>query len=308
MILCITLNPAVDRTARVPRLAIGEILRPVELVVLPGGKGNNVARAAHVLGAEVTTTGVVGGHAGRWIVDELGRAGLNPRFVGSEHESRTTYVVAAEGGRSVMVYEKGPAQPEAAFEELLALIAGELLARCAFVVLAGSVPAGVDPKYAGRVVAACNQAGVPCLVDTSGPSLRAALAERPSVVKGTADELAELAGPGRHDPVRLAREGVAQGARACIVTSGPRGAVAFAEATCWRVTVPLQRAVNSVGAGDAFTAGLVVALAESRSLQDALVSAGAAGAASVHELGAGFLDPETARRLAPQVRVSRVAT
>jgi 1-phosphofructokinase family hexose kinase len=307
MILCITPNPAVDRTARVARLAVGRILRPVEVLVLPGGKGNNVARAARALGADVRTSGVVGGHAGRWIVDELARDGLNPQFVESAHESRTTYVVAGDDGRSVMVYEKGPAQPNSAFDELLSLMRNELLDGCAFVIIAGSLPLGVDPQYFGRLVAACNNAGVPCLVDSWGPGLLVALAQRPSFIKATSEELVESGvGPARGNPVQLARSGVAAGAGTCIVTVGARGAVACDGADCWRLTVPPQPAVNSVGAGDAFTAGLVLALGESRPLEEALVYAGAAGAASVHKLGAGFLDPETVRGLAGQVHVRRV--
>jgi tagatose 6-phosphate kinase len=308
MILCITPNPAVDRTARVTRVVVGEILRPVELLALPGGKGLNVARAARALGAEVKTTGVVGGHAGRWIVEALAREGLNPRFVESGRESRTTYVVAGDDGRSIMVYERGFEQPQSAFDELLSSLHGELRGGCSFAVIAGTAPPGIDPQYLGRMVAACNQAGVTCLVDSHGPSLQAALAERPSIVKANQQELVESGlGPVRGDPVQLARAALKAGAGACIVTVGARGAVACAGSDCWRVTVPPQRAVNAVGAGDAFTAGLVVALTRSRPFEEALVQAGAAAAASVLKLGAGFLDPDTVRALAPRVHARRLA-
>jgi tagatose 6-phosphate kinase len=306
MILCITPSPAVDRTARVPRLSIGQILRPVELLALPGGKGMNVARAARALGADVRTTGIVGGHAGRWIVEELAREGLNPRFVESGPESRTTYVITGDDGRSVMVYEKGPAQPESAYEELLSLLRSELLPTCAYAVVAGSAPTGSDPRFFGRLVAACRAANVPCLVDSSGQGLQLALAERPSILKATQEEFVESGlGSAGDDPLQLARAGVNEGAGACIVTLGARGAVACNGPDCWRLTVPRQRAVNSVGAGDAFTGGLVVALTRSQTFEEALVQAGAAGAASVHKLGAGFLDPHVASELAPRIHARR---
>lgn len=309
MILCVTPNPAVDRTARVNRVVFGQILRPLEVLALPGGKGLNVARAARALGAEVVTSGVVGGHAGRWIVEEAAREGLNPHFVEGGNESRTAYVVAGDDGRSVIVYERGLEQPEAAFDELLMRLRNELLAGSSFAVFAGGLPAGVDPSFLGRMVAACNHARVPCLVDSHGPGLQAALAERPSIVKGTKDELAETGlGPADGDPMRLAKAVVKAGAGACIVTLGARGAVACSGADRWRVSVPAQRPVNSVGAGDAFTAGLVVALAESCPFDEALRRAGATGTASVFELGAGFVNPETVRQLAEKVRVRRVAT
>jgi tagatose 6-phosphate kinase len=308
MILCVTPNPAIDRTARVTRVVVGQILRPIELLALPGGKGLNVARAARALGAPVRTTGVVGGHAGRWIVEEAAREGLNPSFVEGGNESRTTYVVVGDDGRSVMVYERGLEQSQAAFDELLMRLRNDLLADCAFAVFAGGLPSGVEPSYLGRMVAACNQARVPCLVDSHGLGLQAAMAERPSIVKATKAELVEsgLGAPGA-DPMRLAKAGVKAGAGACIVTLGARGAVACNGSECWRVSVPLQHVVNSVGAGDAFAAGLVVALAESHPFDEALRQAGAAGSASVLELGAGVVTPDIVRRVAPGVRIRRVA-
>jgi tagatose 6-phosphate kinase len=318
MILCITPNPAVDRTARVSRLVVGQILRPLEVLALPGGKGMNVARAARTLGAEVRTTGVVGGHSGEWIVEEAAREGLNPRFVTSGRESRTTYVVSGDDGRSVLVYEKGLDQPQASFDELISLLRSELLRGCSYAVVAGGLPSGVDPRYLGRIVAACNEAGVRCIVDSHGPAVLAALAEKPFILKATQEEMAESGfGTPRGNPLAMARAAVKQGAEACIVTIGPRGAVACfgvgagraqgALQESYRLTVPLQVAVNAVGAGDAFTAGLVVALAGSRRVDEALVQAGAAGAASVLQLGAGILDPAKVREVTRLVVVRRAA-
>ncbi len=76
-LLCITPAPAIDRTAHVERIERDRVLRPLELVALPGGKGVNAARAAVRLGGRVITTGIAGGHAGRWIVEALAAEGLD---------------------------------------------------------------------------------------------------------------------------------------------------------------------------------------------------------------------------------------
>lgn len=306
MILSITPNPAVDRTARVARVVVGEILRPLAVLALPGGKGLNVARAAHILGAEVRTTGVVGGHSGQWVVEQASREGLNPRFVSSGNETRTTYVVVDGEGRSVMVYEKGPDQPGSSFDELISLLRTELLRGCSYAVVAGGLPGGIDPKGLGRIVAACHESGVRCVVDSHGPAVLSALAEKPFILKATVEEMAESGLGARHgDPLAMARAAVKHGAEACVVTVGARGAVACSGTDSWRVTVPRQNAVNAVGAGDAFTAGLVVALAHGRGFDEALAEAGAAAAASVLQLGAGFVDPAKVRELALLVHVRR---
>lgn len=308
MILCITPNPAVDRTARVSRVVVGEILRPLEVLVLPGGKGLNVARAARTLGADVFTTGVVGGRAGEWIVEQAAREGLNPRFVTSGNESRTAYVVTGNDWKSVIVYEKGLEQPDTCFDELISLMRTELLSGCSYAVVAGGLPAGVDPRYLARIVAACNECGVRCVVDSHGAGVLPALAERPFILKATQEEMAESGfGSRSSDPLAMARAAVKRGAQACVVTVGARGAAACSGTECWRITVPRQNAINAVGAGDAFTAGMVVALSNSAGFEEALVQAGAAGAASVLQLGAGRLDPSTVRELAPLVHARRQA-
>ncbi len=308
MICCVTLNPAVDRTARVPKIVLGEILRPSEVVVLPGGKGINVARAARTLGAQVVTTGVAGGHSGRWMVEELAREGLNPRFIETGRENRTTYVVAGEDGRSVAVYENGFEQPEQSFAELGTLIERELLVGCEFLVIAGSMPPGVDPRHLGGIVAACRARGVRCLVDARGPSLRAGLQERPAIVKANRQEFVDAGLGGiRVDPAELARAAVAEGASAGVVTLGAGGAVGCDGSRCWRLTVPRRRALTAVGAGDVFTAGLVVALARGRSFDEALRQAGAAAAASVSTLGAGRLDRAVMDELLSRVHARAVS-
>ena len=147
-LLCITPAPAIDRTAHVKRVVHREVMRPVELVALPGGKGVNAARAAARLGGEVITTGIAGGHAGRWIVEALADEDLAPYWSFAAAESRTTYVTVDETGDSVIVYERpGPAADQE-YQGFLRLLEEELLPRCGRAIVAGSSPAGIDCAWA----------------------------------------------------------------------------------------------------------------------------------------------------------------
>jgi fructose-1-phosphate kinase PfkB-like protein len=182
MILCVGPNPAIDRLAVVERLEPGAILRPSEVVVQAGGKALNVARAARTLGALVTSTGIVGGQAGRWLVAAAAEEGLSPRFIDGQAETRTTYVVVDRRGRSISVYE--PSAPVAASEldALVRLVRDELLPSASRVAIAGSVPTGAD--------------GGPCSARRRSPRVKpplpgryvwrgaaAVLPARPSIVK-----------------------------------------------------------------------------------------------------------------------------
>jgi tagatose 6-phosphate kinase len=309
-LLCVTPSPAIDRSAVVERIERDRVLRPVELSVLPGGKGVNVARVAHRLGTLVVTTGFAGGHAGNWLVDMLAAEGLNPRFVTTAAETRTTYVIVDRQGGSILVYEPAAEPPAAALDGLTTLLATELLPAAEFVVVAGSLPRGVDEAFAGTLVRLCREADRPCLVDISGPALDAALEAGPSIVKISLEEAIEsgvVPGRGRSAATDAAVELVHRGASSAIVSDGARGAAGFDGVSLHEATVPAVAAVSAVGSGDAMSAGIAIALASGRSFVDALATGAAAGTANARSLGAGRLEPADVDSVLDEVRVRTVA-
>src|SRR5437867_1729792 len=81
-------SPSVDKLFEVERVEVGAIHRPFAFTQVPGGKGLNVARAAHSLGAEVRATGILAGHAGRWLEEALEAEGVPGAFAWSDGETR----------------------------------------------------------------------------------------------------------------------------------------------------------------------------------------------------------------------------
>jgi tagatose 6-phosphate kinase len=304
VLVCLGPNPAVDRTALVEALEPNEILRPIEVVVLPGGKALCAARAARALGVPVGVGLIVGGHAGRWLVEASEREGLGPLAVESGVETRTTYVVVDRRARQIAVYEPSAAVSPAVFETFLGLVASRLLPKATWVIAAGSLPTGIAPDGYAAIVEECRRAGRPCLVDTSGDALRAAVAARPTVVKVSLPE-AQAAGFGG-----LARDAAgaiaAAGAEVAVVTDGARGAVATDGRRLWRVVPPRIRALCAVGSGDAFAAGFVVALSRGKAVDEALAHGAAAGAANALTLGAGRLSLADHEAQLGRVRVTEL--
>lgn len=306
-IVGLTLAPAIDRTARVERLAFDAILRPTQVRVLPGGKGINAMRAAHRMGAEVATTGICGGHAGRWLVEALEREGLAPSFITDTAETRTTYVTVDASGRSVLVYEPASEIDPASFIRLLELLRGGSLRSGDWLLCAGSLPAGLADDAYAQLVELAHAAGAHCLVDAGGDALARALGAGPDVVKVSVAEARSALGTGGHTGApELCRRLTAAGAELAVVTDGRRGSAAADAEHAWVVNPPRLAAVNVIGAGDVFGAGLVVALAAGEATGQALVAATAAAGASVMELGAGEFDPRRAAALRGQVTVREV--
>ncbi|MDB5028736.1 MAG: ribokinase, partial [Candidatus Eremiobacteraeota bacterium] len=97
----------------------------------------------------------------------------------------------------------------------------------------------------------------------------------------------------REDATAAAQALVARGVRLAVVTLGAEGAVWSDGANTGWIPSIAADAVDTTAAGDAYTAGLAVALAEGRPIVEALRFAGAAGAFSVTRVGA---QPSLGRR------------
>ena len=152
------------------------------------------------------------------------------------------------------------------FDALVRLVRDELLPAASRVAIAGSLPTGADAATVTRLVEACQEAGRPCLVDTSGAALLAALAARPAIVKVSLDEAREAGVVGHGaDRDEAARALAAGGAVVAVVTDGAQGAAASDGRSHWQVGAAPVAAVSTVGSGDAFSAGLLVALEAGRS-------------------------------------------
>jgi tagatose 6-phosphate kinase len=253
------------------------------------------------------TSGIAGGHAGRWIVEGLAAEGLDPHFSYAAAESRTTYVTVDDDGAAVLVYERPAPATAAEFDDFLRLLEEDLLPRCGRAIVAGSVPTGIGPDGYAAIVAACRRAGRPLLVDASGAGLVAAVDAAPDVVKVGRIEVVESGlSSGEASSLQAAVALVERGARLAVVTDGARQVAAADAERAWRATVPRVDAVNAVGSGDAFDAGVSLALLDGEPIEVALARGVAAGSANALALTAGMPDPAVARELERDVTVVEV--
>ena len=85
---------------------------------------------------------------------------------------------------------------------------------------------------------------------------------------------------------------------------GSAGSIAISGKQGWLVGAPNINAVNPVGSGDAFFAGLAHGLASGRSLQDSLVEAAAAGASNAMLTAAGCVSPDDVQQLSLSVTLT----
>jgi len=337
MIVVVCLNPALDITHRVTAVHWGGVNRPTAVHARPGGKGLNVARTLHALGAELLLTGLVGGTTGAAIEAELGRLGVPAALTPIAGETRRTFTIVADGigadgtrsggtavGNSRAVTAFNEAGPEVSAREF-AEFRGRYeraLAGAGAVVLSGSLPTGLAAATYATLIETAAAAGVPAVLDTHGEALWRGLAAGPAIVKPNLDELEDLTGRRLSVP----RPGVAGsagcpdlaaitiaadqlrslGAHAVVASLGPQGLLAVTGDGRWQAR-PAAVAGNATGAGDAVTAALAHGLVLGRPWHERLRHAAALGAATVAAPVAGeFSAAEYARALST-VTVRRAA-
>ena len=310
-IVTLTINPAIDIFVNVMRVEATRKLRCSAPKRDPGGGGINVARVAHRLGSAVLPIYPIGGHIGKLLHRLIERENIESIVTPSHVETRENFTAYEEstGQQYRFVLPGSPlhrAEWEACLEKLAALTQ-----KPKFVVASGSLPPGVPDDFFARAIRHAKTLDAKTVVDSSGPALKAALAEGVTLMKPNLAELSDFVGQpldGEADQLAACRK-LVETKRAEIValTLGEDGALLVTEGRAWRA-LPLDiEVVSAVGAGDSFVGGLVSALAASNPLDEAFRVAMAAAAASVLIPGTGLCQPQDVKDLLPKVRIREVA-
>ncbi|MDQ5808175.1 MAG: 1-phosphofructokinase family hexose kinase [Actinomycetota bacterium] len=313
MIITVTLNAAIDKTLSVPNFRLGRRHRTVEQTTMAGGKGVNVARALMALGQPVIATGLQGGPTGTRIVEQLTQESILNDFVRIGEESRTnTAVIDPTSGEQTEINERGPAvtakELELFREKLVYLARG-----AAIVVLAGSLPRGVEADAYAELIRELKRVDVDVIVDTEGEPLRHAVRAEPTVISPNVIEAEELVGHefnDEQDMISAVREMGTLGTKQAVMTT-PDGCFACLPAadgapTLLRARIEPREPVATVGSGDAFLAGFVAARYTGRPPEEWLRFGVACGAESTQRLGAGRVERREVERLVAEVEVVRV--
>jgi len=272
------------RVARLP--APGETVAGRDAEVLPGGKASNQAVAAARLGGAVRLVGAVGDDAnGRMLRDSAAASGADVDFVATLPGVGTGQAIIPvdDAGENAIILIPGangaltPGDiPDAAYAD------------AALVCLSLEVPPPVVERAAvlGRAV------GATVLLNLSPyRELSAAFLGGVDVLIVNDVEALQLLG---HEPAVGARVDVgelrtalaAHGIRRCVVTHGSRGSTVIEDDSVVEVAARVADAVDTTGAGDAFTGALALGLAAGSPLADAAREASLVAAVSVTRRGA----------------------
>lgn len=284
-ILSLCLSPALDCATRVARLCPDAKLRCSAPDYAPGGGGINVARAIHLLGGEAVAVFPAGGPSGQRLCRLLAAEGVAHQALAVSGWTRECLnVQELAGARQYRFVLPGTGLAAAEQEQLLAVLDG--LAPFDYLVLSGSLPAGLAPDFLAQVWRLARRHGARCVLDSGAEALRQGLeAGGLLLIKPNLEELAALCAVDMLEPARLnsvARELVGGGGcEAVLVSLGAQGALLATADLLERIPAPPVTKVSSVGAGDSLLAGTLLKLAEGAGWAEAARYGIAAGSAAI---------------------------
>jgi ribokinase len=284
-----------DLSVRAPRMPTpGETILGGPFMTGPGGKGGNQAVAAARLGADVWMLAKLGRDGfGDQAQANLTREGIRPDFILRSDEAATgvAIIVVDESGENMIVVAGGangrltPADVEAARTAITS--ADALL-----------VQLEVPIETVERACQIAHAAGVKVLLNPApGRLLSHELLANVDVLTPNETEAALITGlpvGGAEAAEAAAFKLIASGVGAVVETLGSKGALTVTAGGAQRIQGRKVKVVDSTGAGDAFNGALAVALAEGKSIQDAVVFANAAAAIQVTRAGTAAAMPTCA--------------
>jgi tagatose 6-phosphate kinase len=312
MILCVTLNPCLDKTLTVPVWSPGALVRGLSVREVVGGKGNNVARALSRLGRKPRPVTFLGGTVGSRCELLLQKDdGLDPVLVATDAQTRVILTVLTAGtSEQTAFFDPDPAITASEAEALFSRVEEAMNdAKVDALTLSGSSPAPSTHGLYSDLIALARARKVPVFLDTYGPALDGIWGFWPTAVQLNRREAAiRLRSPSVTD-VDVAdlleswnRRGVVCG----IVTDGSDPVFILFRGRRYRAIPPKIEVVNPIGSGDSLLAGLVDGWLDGLEPQTLIRHAVACAAANAIVWDAGAIDPPEVRRLENEVIVEPV--
>jgi len=241
----------------------------------PGGKGSNQAVAAKRLGGRVSLVGCVG-------MDRFGdeamalwkTEGVDSTYV---KKSRTHtgigFVIVDKQGSNAISVDAG-ANLDLSPDDVAA--AEGLLSKGGILLTQLEIP----PQVVNAAARLGRRHGLTVVLNPA-PALEARRVDLGLVDIVTPNEHEFLEMTGEDDLGKGAKQLIAKGLKAVVITLGERGALVATATDTYEVPAPKVKVVDTTGAGDAFNGALVVALSEGEPLRQAVTFANYAGALAV---------------------------
>jgi 6-phosphofructokinase 2 len=301
MIVTITMNPALDKSTTVSKLAPEKKMRCAQMITEAGGGGINVSKAIKKLDGESIAIFPSGGMNGKKIEEYLAMQGINCQIIPTKEETRENIVVSETETnaqfRFVLPGAKIGAEEASACLQTLE----QLKPAPTYIVASGSLPPGITGQFFSDLAKLAKKLKARFVIDTSGEPLQMAAKEGVFLLKPNLGELSALVGRENLElnevddaALEIVRKGSCE---VMVVSLGPSGALLVTKDGCEHIPSPTVKKQSTVGAGDSMVAGMVWMLSQGKSLKEMARFGVACGTAATMNAGTQLFKKEDVNRL-----------
>jgi 1-phosphofructokinase len=314
MIITVSLNPALDKTARVDVMRPNSLNRLEDVRLDAGGKGVNVSAMIQALGGTSMAAGFAGGGAGDELLARFAGQGLTHDFVRIASVTRTNLKIVDETGSLTELNEPGPEITAEEYETLEKKLPGFGTEGNIFV-LSGSLPRGLHKDTYKKLCALLRKNGAAVFLDADGEALEKALAsdktEVPDFIKPNRFELLKLFGMEDRETdetvlIQLCTQLLERGVSLVCLSMGDDGAFFISPRGTWRSPALPVKVQSSVGAGDSMVGALVYGFETGLKAEECFALAMAASAGACTTEGTRPPSRDLVNELLKQVELQKI--
>lgn len=307
-IITITFNPAIDKSTTVPALIPEKKLMCTKPVYEPGGGGVNVARAIKKLGGTATAIYLAGGYTGKAFTQLLNKEGIDSIIAEIKENTRENLIVyETSSNQQYRFGMPGPSILEQEWQQCLQHI--ENIKEADFIIVSGALPQGIPLAVFSKIASVARSINAKLIVDTSGEALMEAVQAGLYLIKPNLAELSSLVGKEGLNIERVdeaAREVINKGkCEVVVVSMGAAGAMLVTGNRAIHIMPPAVKIKSTVGAGDSMLAGIVLSLAQNKSIEEAAQYGVACGTAATMNAGTELCRKEDADHLYKLIQVNK---
>ena len=294
MFLTVCLNPTLQKTLCFSGIIPGTVNRTNEHRLDVSGKGINVTRVLTQLGKKALHLTQLGGDLRPLFLSLCEQDGLSVEWVESGSQIRLCYTLLTENdgmttssGQVTELVEESEtvaSETEQRLMQKYELLLGDASLDLKCLVISGTKAAGFSDALFPDMARKAKEKGLKVIIDIKGKDLTECLKYEPDVIKPNLFEFAATFAPELVKDNDLAADDdtvkkkiksivmdIAQKHKCSVIlTNGSRNIFAANGSSFFEVDIQPVKAVNSIGCGDSFTAGLASALVDSKDLNAAI--------------------------------------
>jgi len=308
MVITITVNASMDKTAIINNFQTGKINRLDKPLETAGGKGLNVTRALKTLNKEVISTGFLGGYIGEQLKMLMNEEGIKNDFFEIKDNSRICLAILDQEKNTITeLNENGPIitkeELKLFYERLDTLCKNAKIA-----IISGSVPKSLGNNIYHDLIKFTKERGLITGLDAKEEPLRRGIEAKPYFIKVNKTEAEGILDFKLNTKDNLLKgvQYILNYCNVAVITLEDKGCLIANKDEVYSLTPPEIKRVNSVGSGDSFFAGLIYAFIENKPLKDMGIWGIATGTANALTDRAGLCNINDIYELIPKVLVEKI--